>query len=145
MCYVLLLSTTSTDDLASHNSELVHFTKELPKIAEVSSLKYPNKWYIGSKSGCSCSFRHLHSIELGFSEPVEWYKENPEDIEATKQLIQIIRDLVAHGEQVDCIDAWEHQEMYPVANGKLEVDLSKVKNSEFRFFENHHFIFGTAT
>jgi hypothetical protein len=145
MCYVLLLSTTSSEDLAAHNSELVLFTKDLPTIAEVKSLKYPNKWYIGSKSGCSCSFRHLHSIELGFSEPVEWYKENPEDIEATKQLIQIIRDLVAHGERVDCIDAWEHQEMYPVANGKLEVDLSKVKNSEFRFFENHHFTFGTAT
>lgn len=145
MCYVLLLSTTSTVDLAVHNSELVRFTKEPPNIAEVKSLKFPNKWYIGSKSGCSCSFRHLHSIELGFSEPVEWYKEAPEDIEATGKVIEIIRDLVDRGERVDCIDAWEHQEMYPVAKAELEVNLLKINNSEFRFFENHHFTFSAAT
>jgi hypothetical protein len=145
MCYILLLSTTSAEDLAVHNNELVRFTKELPLIAEVADLKHENKWYIGSKSGCSCTFRHLHSIELGFSEPVAWYKEKPEDIEATAQLIRIIRELVVKGENVDCIDAWEHQEMYPATKGGLNVDLSSLKDSEFRFFENHHFTFSSAT
>jgi hypothetical protein len=136
---------TSAEDLTVHNSELVRFTKDLPQIAEVADLRYPNKWHIGSKSGCSRSFRHLHSIELGFGEPVAWYKEALEHIEATIQLIQIIRERVAKGEGVDCIGAWEHQEMYPVAKGRLNVDLSSIKNREFRFFENHHFIFSSAT
>lgn len=145
MCYVLLLSTTSAEDLTVHNGELVRFMKDLPQIAEVADLSYPNRWYIGSRSGCSCSFRHLHTIELGFGEPVAWYKEEPEDIEATIQVIQIIRELVVKGESVDCIDAWEHQEMYPVAKARLNVDLSSISNREFRFFENHHFTFGSTT
>ena len=145
MCYVLLLSTTSSEDLVVHNNDFVRFSKELPQITEITALKYPHRWYIGSKSVCSCSFRHLYSVELGFGEPVEWYKEESEDIAATLQLIQIIRELVTKGQSVDCIDAWEHQEMYPVAKDELEVNLSLIKNSEFRFFENHHFTFSSAT
>lgn len=145
MCYVLLLSTTSNEDLTAHNNELVRFARELPRLAEAAKLKYPNKWYIGSKSGCSCSFRHLYSIELGFGEPVEWYEEASEELEATTQLIQIIRDLVINGQQVDCIDLWENQEMQLMVQDELEVDLSKIKDSEFRFFENYHFIFSATT
>ncbi len=145
MCYVLLLSTSSDKDLALFNNELVRFTRELPKIADVASLKNNHKWYIGSQSGCSCTFRHLYSIELGFGEPVDWYPEEPEDIEATNQLIVIIRELVEAGESVDCIDAWEHQNMCPVTGSEMQVNLSDVKNEEFRFFENHHFVFNKAT
>ena len=127
-----------------HNTELVRFTKELPQIAEAAVLKFENKWYVGSKSGCSCSFRHLYSVELGFGEPVSWYEENPEDIEATLQVIQLIREVVAKGESVDCVDAWPSQEMKPVATRKLDIDLSSIKDSEFRFFENHHFTFSNT-
>ena len=141
MCYTLLLSTTSPEDLSVHNTDLVRFTKDLPQIAEAAVLKYEHKWYVGSKSGCSCSFRHLYSIELGFGEPVEWYKEEPEDIDATLQIIQLIREVVAKGESVDCVDTWPRQEMKSVATTKLDVDLSAIKDSEFRFFENHHFTF----
>ncbi len=144
MCYTLLLSTTSPEDLTVRNTQLVRFTKELPQIAEAAALTYEHKWYVGSKSGCSCSFRHLYSIELGFGEPVEWYKEEPEDIDATLQVIQLIREVVARGESVDCVDAWPSQEMQPAAIRKLNVDLSSIKNSEFRFFENHHFTFSNA-
>ena len=41
MCYVLLLSTTSNEDLTVHNNELVRFSRDLPSIPEVSNLKYP--------------------------------------------------------------------------------------------------------
>jgi hypothetical protein len=141
MCYALLLSTTSDEDLSLRNSELVHFARELPKIADAKNLKYPNKWYIGSKSGCSCTFRHLYSVELGFGEPVDWYEEAPEEIEATLQLIEVLRSLLEAREGVDCIDAWEHQSMHPIAVTELEVDLTQVSNAQFRFFENHHFVF----
>ena len=141
MCYTLLLSTTSPEDLSVHNTDLVRFTKDLPQIAEVAVLKHEHKWYVGSKSGCSCSFRHLYSIELGFGEPVQWYKEEPEDIDATLQVIQIIREIVARGESVDCVDAWPRQETASAVTRQRDVDLSSMKDSEFRFFENHHFTF----
>ncbi len=141
MCYTLLLSTTSPEDLSVHNTDLVRFTKDLPQIAEVAALTYEHKWYVGSKSGCSCSFRHLYSIELGFGEPVEWYKEEPEDIDATLQTIQLIREVVAKGESVDCVDTWPRQEMKSAATSELDVDLSSIKDREFRFFENYHFTF----
>lgn len=141
MCYVLLLSTTSDKDLRTYNNDLVRFTRELPSIADVEKLNYAHCWYIGSKSVCSCTFRHLYSIELGFGEPVDWYEEEPEDIVATLQLVALIRSLLESGESVDCVDAWEHQNMHPIAETDLEVDLSKIMDWEFRFFENHHFIF----
>ncbi len=141
MCYVLLLSTTSDEDLAAHNTELVRFSRNLPSIADVAKLKYRCEWYIGSRSGCSCSFRHLYSVEVGFGEPVDWYAEEPEDIEATLQIISIIRALVASNESVDCIDAWEHQDMLPRATNEIDVDLGSLNDRQFRFFENHHFTF----
>ena len=126
MCYTLLLSTSSDEDLNQYNNELVRFSRALPSIADTDKLKYRNKWYIGSKAGCSCTFRHLYSIELGFGEPVDWYEEDPDAIEATVQLIGIIRGLASSGEDVDCIDAWERDKMFPVAESEIEVDLSQV-------------------
>lgn len=141
MCYTLLLSTTSVEDLSAQSNELVRFSREFPLIADATKLKHPNRWYVGSKSGCSCTFRHLYSIELGFGEPVDWYPEEPEEIEATLQLICIIRRILESGESVDCIDVWEHQNMHPGAETALEVDLCKVSDQEFRFFESYHFEF----
>jgi|SRR5262245_54395680 len=138
MCYSLLLSTTSNRDLAAHNNELVRFSRDLPTIDAVSDLKHPHKWYVGSRSGCSCSFRHLYSVELGFGEPVRWYEEESDDIEATLQVIAIIRELVAGGESVDCIDAWPTE---TASTNELIVPLATVSDREFRFFENYHFIF----
>jgi hypothetical protein len=145
MCYVLLLSTTATEDLTVHNTELVQFSRALPQSAAVTELKYINKWYIGSQSGCSCAFRHLYSVGLGFGEPVGWYPEGPDAIAATVQVIRLVRALLAQGHHVDCIDVWEHQDLSPVPTDALNVDVSAIKDSEFRFFENHHFTFINAT
>ena len=145
MCYVLLLSTTATEDLTVHNNDLVQFSRALPQLADVTALKYSNTWHIGSKSGCSCTFRHLYSVELGFGEPVDWYPEDPDVIAATVQVIRIVRPLLAQGHHVDCIDVWEHHEMDPGPKGALDVNLSSLKDSECRFFENHHFTFIKAT
>lgn len=144
MCYMILLSTTSTDDLSIGNNELVSFTAALPGIPEEQYLAFPNKWFIGSRSGCSCSFRHLYisSVELGFSEPVDWYPEEAADVEATRQVIAVIRSLVAKGEKVDCVDAWAHgQPLAAALVGEVDVDLGKVGDASFRFFENHRFTF----
>lgn len=144
MCYMTVLSTTSSADLAQYSNVLVDFSRELPGLAEERFLMHEFKWFIGSRSGCSCDLRHLGagSEELGFSEPAEWFPEETEDIEATRMICAIIRRLVSLGEQVDCVDAWasDSPPSSPLT-GDIEVDLSAVKDTEFRFFERHRFTF----
>ncbi len=105
MCYIVLLATTSDDDLARHNTTLLHFARDIPTTGaaavEATALRHPHRWYVGSSAGCSCSFRHLYSVELGFDEPADWYPEEAEDIQATLQFIQVVRALVAEGHAED--------------------------------------------
>lgn len=63
---------------------------------------------------------------------------------STIHIIDIIRTMVENGELVDCIDVWDHKEMCPVSEEEVEVDLSIISNEEFRFFENHHFVFKSS-
>jgi hypothetical protein len=90
MCYMLLLSTESPEDLSSHDDALVFLSRNLPPLAEVGLLAHPYKWFVGSRHGCSCGFRHLYidSVTLGFAEPEDWYSEEVEDIQATLQFVQ---------------------------------------------------------
>ena len=106
MCYSVYLSTNSKQDLTQENCDLFRF--ESRSIAESfrSILLHENQWYLGSKSGCSCTFRHLHSVELGFGEPVEWYPEEEDEIAATLLFIRFVRKLIEREHKVDCIDAW---------------------------------------
>lgn len=145
MCYVLFLSTTSDEDLTVYNNDLVRFSSGFSGETEVAQLQHGYRWYIGSKSRCSCSFRHLHSIELGFGEPVDWYEEDQDDIEATLHVIRLIRSLVVRGHGVDCIDVWTGADRFADRARELEVDLSVVADAEFRFFENHYFSFTNAS
>jgi hypothetical protein len=139
-----LLSTTSAEDLSLDNSELVRMSTQLPDLPEKTYLAFPNKWFIGSQSGCSCSFRHLYvsSVELGFGEPEDWFPEEASDIEATHQVFTLIKSLVAKGEKVDVVDAWADgkSEVVPLS-GDIEVNLKIVSENSFRFYENHRFTF----
>jgi hypothetical protein len=86
MCYAVYISTDSTEDLSKRNSELVRFEKVTDPNADPCTrlLDLPNQWYVGSKTGCSCTFRHLMSVKLGFGEPEDWYPEEQDDVDATK-------------------------------------------------------------
>ena len=82
MCYNLYLSTDNQKKLSEYNTELVKFRRigKSDKSCFTTLLKNSNKWYVGSKSGCSCTFRHLASIELGFGET-----KNDSDSEADSE------------------------------------------------------------
>jgi hypothetical protein len=139
MCYALILSTTSSDDLSSFNGEQIRFDKNVPDRLPFQHLLYANKWYVGSRTGCSCSFRHLYGPEFDFSAPEDWFPEEKSDIEATLTFIRLVRSLVIKGEKVDCIDLREgNQAEHPAL---MSVDLSQIRDEEFRFFEDHHFDF----
>jgi hypothetical protein len=141
MCYELILSTTSGDDLSQFNDEGLRFDRSHPERLATDALSHPHKWYIGSRTGCSCSFRHQYEPEQGFGAPEEWFQENQADIEATLKLIRLVRSLIARGEHVDCVDLWAGSDPSPGAPSNMDVDLSRIRDEEFRFFENHHFDF----
>lgn len=140
---MLLLSTDAAEDLSLRNDDLVSFSNRLPALAEQKLLSHPRQWFVGSRDGCSCGFRHLYvgSVELGFGEPEDWFPEEPEDIEATLRLIAIVRALLDAGAKVDCIDAWAHSSDSACLAGTIDVDLSTVSDKSFRFFESHRFVF----
>ena len=80
MCYSIYLSTDSNRDLSTENSDLLRFKQETIEEPIRSILQNEHQWYVGSQSGCSCTFRHLYSTELGFAEPVDWYQEDDDEI-----------------------------------------------------------------
>ena len=141
MCYLVYMSTDFPGDLTQHNSILInfnnHFSNFEPEIRDL--LLYEYHWYVGSKSGCSCTFRHLSSVEIGFGKPVDWYEENSDSIKATRIFYDVALSLISSGNTIDCIDIWSGTIKDQIK--RLKVDLSTIKRDEFRFFENHHFIF----
>ncbi len=149
MCYSLFLSTDSREDLTCYNSDLVKFQHPNPDERKyLSILKHSEKWCVGSKSGCSCTFRHLLSVELGFGEPIDWYAEEEDELRATAELYRVIAKLLSQGNQVDCLDIWMgtgandwDQAVDIKAIPEKIVDLHDVSEQAFRFFENYHFVF----
>jgi hypothetical protein len=141
MCYLIYISTDSAEDLSLHNSALIRFEKDFgkysPEVMDLLLYQYP--WYVASKAGCSCAFRHLTSIELGFGKPVDWYDEDLEEIQATQNFYDVASSLIFSGNQLDCIEIWTGTRKDQIKH--LNVDLSSIGRDEFRFFENHHFLF----
>ncbi len=142
MCYSIYVSTDSNQDLSDGNGELIHFQKEAIAEPFNTLLRHENQWFVGSKSVCSCTFRHLSSTELGFSEPVDWFEEDEDEIEATLLFIKIVRRLIDQGHQVDCIDSWYGVTKEDIT--EMKVNLKDLDDEQFRFFENRHFIFNNG-
>lgn len=140
MCYAVYHSTNSPKNLTKYNSDLLRFKRlESGEDRFVGLLQHQEKWFVGSKTGCSCTFRHLASTKLGFGEPVDWYPEDEDSIKATGELYQVIIRLTAHGHNLDLLDVWEEEGLEKI-NAKT-VDLEKIPEKSFRLFENYHFIF----
>ena len=140
MCYSLYLSTNSSEDLTRYNSELIKFKRlDAAANAGLNILRHRQRWYVGSKSGCSCTFRHLLSVELGFGEPVAWYPEGEDELRATAELYRVIARLVSEGHQVDCLDIWAGADLKAIS--EKVVNLDAVSEQAFRLFENYHFVF----
>ena len=140
MCYSVYMSSDSPEDLSARNSELVRFEKVTDLSIDPCArlLDFSHRWYVGSKSGCSCTFRHLPSSDLGFAEPVDWYPEEEPALAATDELYSVLSSLLSSEYRVDLVDLWESPE--PESVTTLDVSLDEVSATEFRLFENHKFI-----
>ena len=144
MCYMIYLSTDSGQDLSQGDQPpLLMFEKD-PERPEpgIVLLRHPHKWFVGAAGACSCYFRHLSAIELGFGAPEDWYPEDAEDIETTKQFYDMVAGLLSAGNQVDCVSQWVDTPADAITH--LDVDLAVVPREAFRFFEDHHFTFTSA-
>ncbi len=141
MCYSLYLSTSSAEDLTRYNSELLRFRR--PGSADekwMGVLCHEHKWFVGSKSECSCTFRHFSTTDLGFTEPQDWFPEDADNIQATAELHRVVCRLIAAGEQVDCLDTWYG--VKPDEIKEMVVAFGTVSEKTFLLFENHHLVFG---
>jgi hypothetical protein len=146
MCYVLLLGTDAPDDLSRDNAGGVVFSRELPGLPVARELALPHRWFVRVGT-CSCGFRHLYhdSVALGFAEPVDWFPEDADHLEATRHVIQTIRRLWRRGAAVECIDTWEGSGGTERPLETLVVDLRGIRDAEFRFFEGYRFVFDGHT
>lgn len=144
MCYLTLLSTTSTRDLSAFDSPLMRCTRQLPPVAAARFLRHPNRWFLGTGEGCSCAFRHLaaeHAV-LGFSPPQAWWPEDAAAVEATRQAFRMFQVLVGEGASLDAVDVWaDDQGGSANLHGNAVVALDAVDEASFRFFEGHRLEF----
>lgn len=138
MCYEAYISTDSPENLTLRNSELVRFAPvTVPVDGSLQLLEFPHRWYVGSESGCSCTFRHLYSVELGFAAPVDWYPEDQNEIDATRELYRTLALLLSLGHRVDLLDRWVGALAEDITT--IDVSLDEVSEHVFRLFENHKF------
>jgi hypothetical protein len=138
---MLYLSTDCADDLSLRTSDLVRFER-LPAERQAPCprvLKHEHKWLVGSKSGCSCTFRHLYSgsVGLGFGEPQDWFPEEKDSIDATRRLYGVLKEMVERGHQVEVFDCWGQSE--DAVAIPLDVSFTQVPAGHFRLFEGHLF------
>ncbi|OHB76399.1 MAG: hypothetical protein A2Z25_18050 [Planctomycetes bacterium RBG_16_55_9] len=141
MCYFLYLSTDDNTDLTAHNSELVRFDRNLDQGEEVplDVLQFAHKWYVASKTGCSCTFRQFCSTEGGFDVPQEWCYEEPDAIQATQQFYDVVAELIGRGKHVDCLSWWVDSPVDKIVS--MNLGLTTVSKETFLFLENRHYIF----
>ncbi len=104
--------------------------------------QFGNCWFLTDEHNCcSCEFRHLSQTnsdgspaEPEFFEPQDWRLEDPEQVEGTKLLFDVIENLVKKGFKVDLIDVWNGQEAEKFV---LDVDLREVNRDSFHMFEDY--------
>jgi hypothetical protein len=139
MCYAVYISTDSDADLSTRNSERVRFAKVDAAKADAcaSMLEFENKWYVGSKSQCSCTFRHIADVDMRFSEPEDWFPEEEDAIVATRELYSTLEWLLASGHKVDLVDGW--MDSGPEGVKVLDVSFDEVSAKAFRLFEDYRF------
>ncbi|HRK33429.1 MAG TPA: hypothetical protein PLJ47_02450 [Candidatus Hydrogenedentes bacterium] len=141
MCYALYLSTSSNEDLSVLNSELLLFSRPTAErdFVYLDLLTNANRWFVGSKSGCSCTFRQFHESDAGFGAPEDWYKEDEDNVAGTLLLYEVIARLINNGDAVDCVNAWDG--VCPTLIESKTVSLAEVPANSFRLFENIRFAF----
>ena len=136
MCHMVYISTSSDEDLAKIGSRYFSIRAvdpdEGPDVDE--ALEYPSRWYISGRwGGCSCHLRYFPDA-LGFHDGLDWWPEEPNAVEDTAAIYDMLQRLVAEGNKVDVVDLW-NDEAYDGFES-ITVSLSEVTREKFLFMEN---------
>ena len=144
MCYRVFLSTTSGLDLALHNTNLLRFAKLTDDLDEpvTKHLAFPHRWYVGSESDCSCTFRHAMYVDQGFEVPQDWCPEQVDAIDGTCEMYDVVASLLHGGARVDLIDFWDHSAEEIIED--LTLFSKDINRATFRLFENCRFVFSNG-
>jgi len=102
-------------------------------------LDYPNYWFVGSESECSCTFRHLAFDDIihDFNPPEDWRNEQKEEIDATQELYRTLDWLLSSGFKVDLVDMWVENQVEEIIT--INVSFNDVSENAFRLFEKYKF------
>lgn len=140
MCYELSFSTDSPLDLSTLNSSEAFF-EPIDEQMNKDNLKYEYKYRLatGAPGCCSCFFRTFEydiEKELSFEQLQKWYEEEPSDMSVfnTKWLLQIIKDLVNGGYQVDTHIAQGYMAHDPPEERKV-IQINNYDSDNFAFIE----------
>lgn len=134
MCFSVYISTTSAEDLTAFNGGGLSFEPLKPEsLSDAAILSYPHKWFLSTHGGCSCHFRHLGSWGQ-FTEPMDWWSEEQDDIDRTALLYDVLRHLVNSGEKLDLVDRWEGTPDKELE--KLDVSLGSVSRPQFLLMDD---------
>ena len=140
MCYELSFSTDSPNDLATYNSSTAFF-EPITDNENEDNVKYKYKYRLatGDPECCSCFFRTFEyeiAKDLSFSQLQKWYEEEPDDMNVsnTKWILQIIKDLVNEGYQVDTHIAQGYMSYDPPEEEKV-IHINNYNNDNFAFIE----------
>ncbi|MEQ1935878.1 MAG: hypothetical protein ABL962_18630, partial [Fimbriimonadaceae bacterium] len=102
-------------------------------------LQYPKQWYLTREfGGCSCHFRAYLCEEPEFG-PLEDWEEDDDDIEATRQIFALFKNIHQSGYGLDLLCLWQPVELEDIR--AVRVSFTQVTIDSFRFFENYYFSF----
>jgi hypothetical protein len=68
---------------------------------------------------------------------VDWYPEEQDELNATRELYTTLTSLLSAGYHVDLLDQWTGSQSVDIK--VLDVSLGEVSEAAFRLFENHKF------
>ena len=97
-----------------------------------------------SKSGSSVQNRNVPApsatcvVNLwssDFGAPEDWFPEKPDEINATRELYEILKNIVQRGHRVEVLDCWNGEEDQDAEH--LDVSLAEVPVDHFRLFEGY--------
>ena len=134
MCYELYIS--ANNPLKEQlKSEYVSFEQinDAQRNNLSSHLKHEFNYYIGSKAGCSCSFRYWEN-DFGFTEPQDWTDEDPDDIKGTIALYKAIINLFPSSTLITIIPTWCGDDI-PSQETEL-INLDSIAENKFIIFTN---------
>ena len=136
---MIYIATDCQDDLSKFNNELVTFKKVADRHREekfISLFSLPYIWHICSRTGCSCGFRN-DNLEIGFTEPEDWFPEDKDSIKATRQVYKTLSNILKTGIRTDCLSVWSDVENDDIKT--IEISFKEIKEKQFRFFTNYLF------